>query len=172
MFLLLTIPILLLWFLWSLLTRFSLLLLLSLVDCAYYPHWFFFGGGVFLCVSFVSYFTVSGDDVGAFNVVVFLMLLFLSILLLLSSVYNYLFTYVTVFWYICLVYFLLHWCQCVISELGFLWSCLTPCTIDMHYSFIPLRWIDIMHFIITSKSRLCTSFGWTMMKYVFTSPPP
>ena len=48
---------------------------------------------------------------------------------------------------------------------------LIPCTLDMHYGLIPPHVNNIENHSIPSKPRLRVSFGWTMIKYSFTSPP-
>ena len=67
-----------------------------------------------------------------------------------------------------------HNAENVMSRTGYVitYTCLTPCTIYIPYGFIPLRWINIVNLIISSKPRLRTRFVWTVMKYIFFSSPP
>ena len=53
-----------------------------------------------------------------------------------------------------------------------LWSCHNTSTIETCYWLIPPCESDIVKPSIPSKTRLCTSFGSTMIKYAFMLPPP
>ena len=46
------------------------------------------------------------------------------------------------------------------------------CKLEARYNLIPLRRSNIVNHGIASKHRWCTMFGWTIMKYTFTSPLP
>ena len=50
--------------------------------------------------------------------------------------------------------------------------CRTLCTIEMRECLISMSGSDIINHIITSKPRLNTRFGLTMVEYDFSLPPP
>ena len=54
--------------------------------------------------------------------------------------------------------------KCISNHGG---GCRTPCTLDIRYGLIPLRWSNIVNPSIPSKPRWFTRFGWNMMKYAF-----